>query len=94
MNAAQVLNLERVLTHTTRLFLDRSALIQEGGRTWTWREMELRVAALRKLGLRKGDRILVQSRDNVQMFESCWIAFRLGCVWVPTNFRLTPSEVA
>ena len=27
-------------------------------------------------------------------FESCWIAFRLGCVWVPTNFPLTPPEVA
>jgi len=98
MNAAQVMNLGRLLTHTARLFPERPALIQEGGRTWTWREMEQRVAAmtvaLRKLGLRKGDRILVQSRNNVQMFESCWIAFRLGCVWVPTNFRLTPSEVA
>ena len=28
------------------------------------------------------------------MFESGWVAFRLGCVWVPTNFRLTPPEVA
>ena len=98
MNAAQVMNLGWLLTHTARLFPDRPALIQDGGRTWTWREMERRVAAmtaaLRKLGLRKGERILVQSRNNVQMFESCWIAFRLGCVWVPTNFRLTPSEVA
>jgi fatty-acyl-CoA synthase len=49
---------------------------------------------LRGLGVRKGDRILVHSRNNVQMFESCWIAFRLGCVWVPVNFRLTPPEVA
>ena len=49
---------------------------------------------MRGLGVRKGDRILVQSRNNVQLFESCWIAFRLGCVWVPTNFRLTPPEVA
>ena len=52
------------------------------------------VAALRHQGLRKGDRILVQSRNNLQLFESCWVAFRLGCVWVPTNFRLTPPEVA
>jgi acyl-coenzyme A synthetase/AMP-(fatty) acid ligase len=28
------------------------------------------------------------------MFESCWVAFQLGCVWVPTNFRLSPPEVA
>ena len=98
MNAAQAMNLGRLLTHTAKLFPDRPALIQEGGKTWIWAEMELRVAAmaaaLRAIGLRKGDRILVQSRNNVQMFESCWIAFRLGCVWVPTNFRLTPPEVA
>lgn len=98
MHAAQVMNLGRLLTHTARLFPDRPALIQEGGRTWTWGELEQRVAAmaaaLRALGLQKGDRILVQSRNNLQMFESCWIAFRLGCVWVPTNFRLTPTEVA
>jgi len=98
VNAAQVMNLGHLLTQTARLFANRPALIQEGGRTWTWGEMEQRVAALtdglRALGLRKGDRILVQSRNNVQMFESCWVAFRLGCVWVPTNFRLTPPEVA
>jgi acyl-CoA synthetase (AMP-forming)/AMP-acid ligase II len=91
------MNLGRLLTHTARLFPDRPALIQ-GDSTWTWGVMEQRVAAmtaaLRALGLRKGDRILVQSRNNVQMFESCWIAFRLGCIWVPTNFRLTPTEVA
>jgi acyl-CoA synthetase (AMP-forming)/AMP-acid ligase II len=51
-------------------------------------------AALRSLGLRKGDRILVHSRNHRAMFESCWVAFRLGCVWVPTNFRLAPPEVA
>ena len=98
MNPAQVMNLGQLLAQTARLFPDHPALIQEGGRTWRWFEIEQRVAAMtaafRRLGLRKGDRILVQSRNNVQMFESCWVAFRLGCVWVPTNFRLTPPEVA
>jgi acyl-CoA synthetase (AMP-forming)/AMP-acid ligase II len=92
------MNLGHLLTQTARLFPDRPALIQQGGRTWNWGEMAQRVtamtAALRVLGLRKGDRILVQSRNNIQMFESCWVAFGLGCVWVPTNFRLTPPEVA
>jgi len=98
VNDAQVMNLGHLLTQTARLFPDRPSLVQEGGHTWTWSETERRVAAmtaaLRGLGVRKGDRILVQSRNNVQMFESCWVAFRLGCVWVPTNFRLTPPEVA
>lgn len=97
MHAAQSMNLGQLLTQTARLFPDRPAVIQ-GDRSWTWGEVERRVgalaAALRALGLKKGDRILVQSRNNLQMFESCWVAFRLGCVWVPTNFRLTPPEVA
>jgi len=97
MNAAQAMNLGQLLTQTARLFPDHPALIA-GERSCTWAELEQRVAAmaaaLRELGVRKGERILVQSRNNVQMFESCWIAFRLGCVWVPTNFRLTPPEVA
>ena len=91
------MNLGQLLTQTARLFPSRPALIRED-QTWTWAELEQRVsamaAALRHLGIRKGDRILVQSRNTVQMFESCWIAFRLGCIWVPTNFRLTPPEVA
>ncbi len=92
-----VMNLGRLLTQTARLYPKHVALIQ-GDQQWTWEQIDRRVdamvAALRALGLNKGDRILVQSRNNLQMFESCWVAFRLGCVWVPTNFRLTPPEVA
>ena len=97
MNSARAMNLGQLLTQTARLFPDRPALIR-GDQVWSWREIESRVAAmttaLRAQGVKKGERILVQSRNNVQMFESCWVAFRLGCVWVPTNFRLTPPEVA
>ena len=94
---ATVMNLGRLLTHTARLYPHHVALIQ-GDLQWTWAEIERRVdamvSALRGLGLQKGDKILVLSRNNLQMFESCWVAFRLGCVWVPTNFRLTAPEVA
>ena len=91
MNNAPVMNLGRLLTHTARLYPQHVALIQ-GEQQWTWSEIDRRVdamvSAMRQLGMQKGDRILVQSRNNLQMFESCWVAFRLGCVWVPTNFRL------
>ena len=97
MNAAQAMNLGRLLTHTATLYPQHTALIQ-GEQSWTWSEINARVdamvAALRELGLKKGDRILLQSRNNIQTFENCWTAFKLGCVWVPTNFRLTPPEVA
>jgi len=97
MNAAQVMNLGSLLRQTAQLFPELNGVIQ-GDQRWTWHEIDQRVdamvSALRELGLRKGDKILVQSRNNLQLFESCWVAFRLGCVWVPTNYRLTPSEVA
>ncbi len=95
--AAQVMNLGRLLTQTASLYPDHTALIQ-GEQRWTWSQVNARVDAmanaLHQLGLRKGDRILLQSRNNIQTFETCWVAFKLGCVWVPTNFRLTPPEVA
>ena len=97
MNAAQVSNLARLLTHTARLFPERSALIH-GEQRWTWAQIDARVdalvAGLRALGVQQGDRILLQSRNNLALFESGWAAFRMGCVWVPTNYRLTPHELA
>ena len=96
-NAAQVCNLAQLLRQTAALHPDRPGLVQ-GERQWTWREIDERVdalvAALRARGVGQGDRLLVQSRNTLAMFESCWVAFRLGAVWVPVNFRLTPPEVA
>ncbi|CAD5369705.1 Acyl-CoA synthetase (AMP-forming)/AMP-acid ligase II [Rubrivivax sp. A210] len=97
MNPAQVSNLARLLRHTAQLFPQRVGLIQ-GERQWTWSQIDARVdalvAGLKALGLRQGDRILLQSRNNLALFESGWAAFRMGCVWVPTNYRLAPAEVA
>lgn len=96
MSSAQVMNLSTLLSQTAAQFPDRPGLIQ-GAAWWSWREINARVdamvAALRALGMQAGDKLLVQSRNNLAMFESCWVAFRLGAVWVPTNFRLTPAEV-
>jgi acyl-CoA synthetase (AMP-forming)/AMP-acid ligase II len=50
--------------------------------------------ALAGLGVVKGDRVLVQSKNCNQMFESMFACFKLGAVWVPTNYRQTPDEVA
>ena len=97
MSQARAMNLSALLSQTAALFPDRPGLIQ-GERQWTWREIDARVDALvqglRALGMRPGDKLLVMSRNNPALFESCWAAFRLGAVWVPVNFRLTPPEVA
>jgi acyl-CoA synthetase (AMP-forming)/AMP-acid ligase II len=94
---ATAANLGRLLTHTARRLPNAPALIH-GDRIWTFAELDARVdrlaAALRGLGVAKGDRVLVHSRNTNAMFESLWACFKAGAVWVPTNYRLTPAEVA
>ena len=90
-------NLAHLLLATARRFPERAGLIR-GETVWTWGTMGARVAraaaGLSARGVAKGDRILVHSRNSHAMFESMWAAWMIGAVWVPTNFRLTPGEVA
>ncbi|PZW45934.1 acyl-CoA synthetase (AMP-forming)/AMP-acid ligase II [Humitalea rosea] len=90
-------NLGRLLTQTARRLPDAPGLIWRD-RVWAWAEVDTRVdrltQVLRENGVTPGDRVLVHSRNSAAMFESLWACFKLGAIWVPTNFRLTPSEVA
>jgi acyl-CoA synthetase (AMP-forming)/AMP-acid ligase II len=94
---AHVTNLGRLLSDTARLHGERHGL-RHGDRAWTWRQLDDRanalVVALGALGVGKGDRILVLTRNCPQMLDSMWAAFKMGAIWVPTNYRLTPGEVA
>ncbi len=91
-----VANLGRLLSDTARRLPERTALVW-GEREWSWAAIDARVnAAVRSLradGFGKGDKLLVQARNSNQLFESMFVAFKLGAVWVPCNFRLTPPEV-
>jgi fatty-acyl-CoA synthase len=93
----RVMNLAHLLTQNARRHGDRIGFIW-GERSWTWREIDALVsalaAALAARGIVKGDCILVHSKNGDEMFWSMFAAFRLGAVWVPTNFRLLPDEVA
>jgi acyl-CoA synthetase (AMP-forming)/AMP-acid ligase II len=91
------MNLAHFLRQTARRYAGEIALVW-GERRWTWAELDRRAdataAVLAARGVGKGDRVLVQSKNCNQMFESMFACFRLGAVWVPTNFRLTADEVA
>ncbi len=94
----RVMNLANFLTQAARRHPGEIGFVW-GERTWTWAAMEARanamaVALARDFGVKKGDRILVQSSNCNQMFESMFACFRLGAVWVPTNYRQSPEEVA
>jgi fatty-acyl-CoA synthase len=93
----RVMNLAYMLTQNARRHGARSGFVW-GERSWSWHEIDAQVSALAASlaarGIAKGDRILVHSKNNEEMFFSMFAAFRLGAVWVPTNFRLMPDEVA
>ena len=90
-------NLATLLVQVARRLPDRAGLIQ-GDAVFTWAQIARRAqgvaGALAARGVGHGDRILVHARNSLALFESMWAAWLLGAVWVPTNFRLTPPEVA
>jgi fatty-acyl-CoA synthase len=92
----RVMNLAHMVTQNARRHGHRTGFVW-ADRSWTWREIDRLVsalaAALAARGIVKGDRILVHSKNCDEMFWSMFAAFRLGAVWVPTNFRLMPDEV-
>lgn len=94
----RVMNLSRFVTQAARREPDAPAFVW-GERQWSWAEIEARIDAMacalrERFGVQKGDRILVQSQNCNQMFEAMFACFRVGAVYVPTNFRQTPEEVA
>ena len=90
-------NLAHLLLQTARRFPDRPALIWRE-RTWTWASFRHRVqaaaGALAERGVQHGDRVLLHARNSNAVLETMFASWMLGAVWVPTNFRLTPPEVA
>ncbi len=45
-------------------------------------------------GVHHGDRVLLHARNANAVLETMFASWMIGAVWVPTNFRLTPPEVA
>ncbi|MCB8821070.1 acyl-CoA synthetase [Microvirga rosea] len=93
----KVMNLAHFVGQSAARHRDEIALVW-GEDTWSWADLHQRVkamaAALATQGVKKGDRILVQSKNCNQMFESMFACFYIGAIWVPANFRQTPEEVA
>jgi fatty-acyl-CoA synthase len=91
------MNLATLLTQTARRLPDHLSLVW-GDHRWTWSGTEARVraltAGLATQGVGKGTVVLVHSRNSNELFELMFALFRLGAIFAPTNFRLTPSEVA
>jgi fatty-acyl-CoA synthase len=90
-------NLAALLLQAATRFPDRAAMVR-GEHVLNWSAFADRVCAaagaLAARGIGKGDRVLVHSRNSIAMYETLWACWMVGAVWVPTNFRLSPPEVA
>jgi acyl-CoA synthetase (AMP-forming)/AMP-acid ligase II len=75
---------------------DRVAVVY-GDREWTYRQLHERVlrwaAALRGLGVRRGDRVAYLGPNHPAFLETLFAAGVLGAVFVPLNTRLAGPEI-
>jgi fatty-acyl-CoA synthase len=64
----------------------------------TWSQLHARVAgvaaALRRRGVRAGDRVAIMMTNRPEFLETMLAANALGAIVVPVNFRLAPEEIA
>ena len=96
--STRVMNLATLLTQTARRDPQGIALVM-GETRWTWAEFETRTNALAhalqtRFGLQKGDRVMCQSQNCLEMMQAMFAVWRAGGIWVPANFRQTADEVA
>ncbi|OJY49075.1 AMP-binding protein [Pseudonocardia sp. 73-21] len=72
--------------------------IEEGARSWTYRELDDRVARLAGVlvawGVRRGDRVAVLAENRHEYLELELAAGRLGAITACLNWRLVTDELA
>jgi acyl-CoA synthetase (AMP-forming)/AMP-acid ligase II len=83
-------------TRRASLSGERTAFI-EGDRRVTFAEFDLRTdqlaQALRRMGVREGDRVGALMVNSVAFLEAMFAAAKLGAVFAPMNYRLAAPEV-
>jgi len=67
------------------------------GQETTWRQLDERVSRLahwlQQTGVRPGDRVGALTLNRVQFIELVVACTRVGAIFVPYNFRLSPAEL-
>jgi acyl-CoA synthetase (AMP-forming)/AMP-acid ligase II len=75
---------------------DRRCLVTADGTVHTFGEVSSRInrlaRALRRLGIRRHDRIGILATDSVDYMVLLVASMKLGATYVPLNYRLAPSE--
>jgi len=89
--------LGRALPRNARLFPDRPAIVEAGGRTLSYRDLNGRVDclanALLARGLGKGARLAILGRSSAAYLEAYFAAGAIGLWQVPLNFHLKAADI-
>jgi O-succinylbenzoic acid--CoA ligase len=78
--------------------LPRQPAVEFEGASWTYAELDDRVAALAsalmEAGARPGDRVALLAANSAAFVAATWAAARLGTPVAPLNWRLSEGELA
>jgi long-chain acyl-CoA synthetase len=93
------MNIASVLANTARSQGNETAVFHGLRPVWTYREMARRASTLaqglqHRLGVARGDRILLWSANSAEYIEVMFASWFAGAVIVPVNIALHPREVA
>ena len=89
------MNLGRYVSRSARHYRSSTALIF-GDRKYTYEELDRRTNRLAQglsaLGLKKGDRVAIQSWNRPEIVETEVACYKAGMVRIPINARLSAAE--
>ncbi|WP_174730728.1 long-chain-fatty-acid--CoA ligase [Mesobacillus harenae] len=93
MNVPLILN--QFLDRAVSLYGEKAAIYNED-RVFSYKDLNGRVnqlsSGLKKLGVKKGDRVAYLAPNTVEMLEGFYGVFQLGAIMVPLNTRLKPDD--
>jgi long-chain acyl-CoA synthetase len=85
-----------IVRRNARRFPDKVAIVFEENRL-TWREVNERVNrfshSLLKLGLKKGERVVIFSKNSHQFIEILFALAKTGLIGITPNYRLSEKEL-
>lgn len=86
-----------IVTNNTRLYPDKTGIVDRDVR-FTWKQVDGRTNslanALTGLGLQKGDRVAIISRNNHRYAEFLLSVARNGLIGVGLSYRFTPQQLS
>ena len=84
--------IDKIIRDRARITPDRIA-IEEGGRTWTYAELDARSDELAR-GLSHGDRVSTLTGNSGEHVALMFACAKAGAILHPISWRLAPAEVA